>query len=56
MLYTDEMAMTMMAIVFEWSSQGVEGEVEGEVEVEVVALDLQEADMAPRPGAPSTGS
>ncbi len=59
----DEMAMTMMAIVFELSSQGVEGEVE-EVEVEVVEvaevvvveLELPEADMALHPGVQSTGS
>lgn len=50
----DEMAMTMMAIVFEWSSQGVAGEVE-EVEV-VVELELPEADTALHPGVQSTGS
>ncbi|KAL0162159.1 hypothetical protein M9458_041555, partial [Cirrhinus mrigala] len=52
MLCMDEMAMTMMAIVFEWSSQGVAGEVE---EVEVVELELPEADMALHPGVQSTG-
>lgn len=54
----DEMAMTMTAIVFEWSSQEVAGEVE-EVEVVVVvavALELPEADMALHPGVRSTGS
>ncbi len=51
----DEMAMTTMAIVFEWSSQGVAGEVE-EVEVEVEELELPEADMALHPGVQSTGS
>lgn len=58
MLYMDEMAMTMTAIVFEWSSQEVAGEVE-EVEVVVVvavALELPEADMALHPGVRSTGS
>lgn len=54
MLYMDETAMTMTAIVSEWSSQEVAGEVE-EV-VEVVALGLPEADMALHPGVRSTGS
>lgn len=49
----DEMAMTMTAIVFEWSSQEVAGEVG---EVEVVVLELPEADMALHPGVRSTGS
>lgn len=52
-LYMDEMAMTMTAIVFEWSSQEVAGEVG---EVEVVVLELPEADMALHPGVRSTGS
>ncbi len=58
----DEMAMTMMAIVFELSSQGVEGEVEevevavAVAEVVVVELELPEADMALHPGVQSTGS